>query len=601
MKNRQRYTVVSAVFPRLLFIFLLWGACLLPLANAQAKALEKKQQIAFIADIHLHAPVAAAKGIPSALLPKDPATQQPVLLRSMQAQLHSTRLFNENSVVLRTALEDIAEQGIQLVALPGDFSDDGQPANIEALNAILNEYTEKYGMRFFAINGNHDPVRPFTRPGGKADFLAAEGNDIRVVSPLHKDCISGKAVHCSDGVKEWGYKEIANALAAHGFQPHSSDILYETPFGTADLAKRAWQWCDDNVNCIAMPDMSYLVEPTEGLWLLAIDANVYIPESDSGMGKFKGSSNAGYNALREYKPQLIEWIANLVQRAKRENKLLVSFSHFPMADFYDDQASAMARVFGQNTMQLSRLPTAKTTAILANTGLKLHFGGHMHLFDISRIQPQGLLNVQVPSLAAYQPGYTVLKLAPSGEALIETKVVKNVPQFTRWFPIYAKEWQFRRAHNLNVWDKNILNAPDYLSFTDEHLKQIIHHRYLVKEWPESVVNTLTQSTIGDIVARLGYTLSGPQYDEVLSQDAITLVYDFYRARNAGSFANLNGRRAFYRALDRVFRNRRPSLSIASQAANAKPTEQLEAVISMIIETVERASKDTAIQTLNLRG
>ena len=208
--------------------------------------------------------------------------------------------------------------------------------------------------------------------------------------------------------------------------------------------------------------------------------------------------------------------------------------------------------------------------------------------------------MQVPALAAYQPGYTVLKLAPSGEALIETKVVKNVPQFTRWFPIYAKEWQFRRAHNLNVWDKNILNAPDYSSFTDEHLKQIIHHRYLVKEWPESVVNTLTQSTIGDIVARLGYTLSGPQYDEVLSQDAITLVYDFYRARNAGSFANLNGRRAFYRALDRVFRNRRPSLSIASQAANARTTEQLEAVISMIIETVERASKDTAIQTLNLR-
>ena len=158
MKNRQRYTVVSAVFPRLLFIFLLWGACLLPLANAQAKALEKKQQIAFIADIHLHAPVAAAKGIHSALLPKDPATQQPVLLRSMQAQLHSTRLFNENSVVLRTALEDIAEQGIQLVALPGDFSDDGQPANIEALNAILNEYTEKYGMRFFAINGNGCPT-----------------------------------------------------------------------------------------------------------------------------------------------------------------------------------------------------------------------------------------------------------------------------------------------------------------------------------------------------------------------------------------------------------------------------------------------------------
>lgn len=46
-----------------------------------------------------------------------------------------------------------------------------------------------------------------------------------------------------------------------------------------------------------MFDMSYLVEFIEGFWLLVIDVNVYILESGSGMGKFKGFSNVGYNVL----------------------------------------------------------------------------------------------------------------------------------------------------------------------------------------------------------------------------------------------------------------------------------------------------------------
>ncbi|MFP3637242.1 metallophosphoesterase, partial [Bacillus sp. SIMBA_033] len=74
-------------------------------------------------------------------------------------------------------LDELALKNIKLIALPGDFTDDGQPINVRALAEILRRYQKKYGMRFFAIPGNHDPVKPFSSPAGKADFLTSDGNE----------------------------------------------------------------------------------------------------------------------------------------------------------------------------------------------------------------------------------------------------------------------------------------------------------------------------------------------------------------------------------------------------------------------------------------
>ena len=48
-------------------------------------------------------------------------------------------LFNENYFVLKAVLDDIAQRGIKLVAFPGDYTDDGQPLNIEGLAKILKK------------------------------------------------------------------------------------------------------------------------------------------------------------------------------------------------------------------------------------------------------------------------------------------------------------------------------------------------------------------------------------------------------------------------------------------------------------------------------
>ncbi|MGO2013189.1 MAG: metallophosphoesterase family protein [Pseudoalteromonas sp.] len=144
-------------------------------------------QIAFVPDIHFHDIYGdfSAEGFEGIELGKG---NKPVSIRSMQAQIHSTRLFNENYFALIATLDDIAAKGVKLVALPGDFTDDGQPIHLQGLKAILDDYEKNHGMRFFAIPGNHDPVTPFKSPGGKADFLGPDAKHLAIYSTDHPRC-----------------------------------------------------------------------------------------------------------------------------------------------------------------------------------------------------------------------------------------------------------------------------------------------------------------------------------------------------------------------------------------------------------------------------
>ncbi|MGR5541124.1 metallophosphoesterase, partial [Vibrio campbellii] len=188
-------------------------------------------------------------------------------------------------------------------------------------------------------------------------------------------------------------------------------VYFETPYSSdearenyslalaqeeAAFEKRQYEIChqgsggeykeDDFTDCSYIPDSTYLVEPVEGLWLMAIDANVYKPKAGSGEGStdgndFDGSSNAGYNMMLTHKKHVIDWIEDTVKAAKEQNKVLFSFSHFPMTDFYNGASEEIEDIFGEGNFQLGREPEDDTSKALAQTGLSIHVGGHMHFND----------------------------------------------------------------------------------------------------------------------------------------------------------------------------------------------------------------------------
>jgi hypothetical protein len=212
--------------------------------------------VAFMTDVHFENvygdfKTTAFTGIPT-------ADGKNATIRTMYAQLTSTRLFNENYFAFRSALDDAHAKGIKFVALPGDYSDDAQPINIDGIAAILKEYQAK-GMRFFIAPGNHDPNEPYDDDeAGKNDFLTKDGKEQKVYATGNAACkTADPAVACTDQLKELGYESILARLGEFGFMPNKDDLRWETPFsqytgGTytfteaqvqSDLAKRQFEIC----------------------------------------------------------------------------------------------------------------------------------------------------------------------------------------------------------------------------------------------------------------------------------------------------------------------------------------------------------------------
>ncbi|USD62675.1 metallophosphoesterase [Vibrio sp. SCSIO 43140] len=525
-------------------------------------------KVAFMPDIHFHDVYGVFEDGSFDGLPNSESGLN-ATIRTMQSQMESTRLFNENYFAMIAALDDVVARGIKYVALPGDFSDDGQPVHMRGLVRIFDQYREKHGLEFFAAPGNHDPVRPFTIAAGKGDFLGVDGKQQRIYSRDGADeCVGydGDWAHidagyelptiCTEEIQEWGYFEIMDILGHHGFFPQSNYVYFETPYSSeearnnyslelaqkeAAFERRQYEIChegtggeykkDDYTACSYIPDSTYLVEPVEGLWLMAIDANVYVPvaggDDNSTNGKnFDGSSNAGYNKMLTHKEHVIDWIEATVKAAKEQNKVLFSFSHFPMTDFYNGASEEIEDIFGEGNFQLKRVPEDDTSKALAATGLSIHVGGHMHFNDtgVKQYEIDGetytLFNIQAPSLAGYIPAYKILEIKPDHQVEVETAVIKNVPRFNELFEHYAIEQEHLESIGKDDrWNREILNAETYYDLTDWHIRELTRLRFLPREWPEDVKRMLFNMD-GDqmlILSQLQTDITVCQLREALSE------------------------------------------------------------------------------------
>ncbi|GGX11570.1 hypothetical protein GCM10007242_17170 [Pigmentiphaga litoralis] len=483
-------------------------------------------QIAFMPDVHFHDVYAnfedgSFPGIPNSKSGRN------ATIRLMQAQMTSTRLFNENYFAFIAALDDAVKRGVKHIALPGDFSDDGQPVHMRGLKKILDQYSAQHGIEFFAAPGNHDPNRPLARAAGKSDYMGIDLATGRAGAPQpifskggNADCVDytttwarkGKS-YCTEEVLEQGYEGITRALNSHGFMPKPDYLYYETPYSTyaykdyrfetaqaqAAWDKRQYEICKEGTGgafkkpaytlCKQVPDTSYVVEPVKGVWLVAIDANVYIP-SGAGANDFAGSGDAGYNRMLTHKQHVIAWIRDVVARGKAEGKQVIGFSHFPMSEFFNGASDDIIALLGSGKMQMVRRPAEDTTKALAETGLQIHVGGHMHFNDTAfrKIDDtRALFNIQAPSMAAYVPAYKLMTLTDATHVEVQTVRLDAVPRFDELFEHYRAEHSFftdfpAQVPGGELWSKSILDATDYGDFSTRYMSELVRLRLLNDDW-----------------------------------------------------------------------------------------------------------------------
>ncbi|EJL69705.1 metallophosphoesterase family protein [Chryseobacterium populi] len=549
-----------------IFSFLLFVFSLFP-------AQQKPVQIAFLSDVHFQDLYGSFsdhdfKGI------VNPGTGRSTILRTMDSQLHSTRIFNENYFAFLKALDDIAAKGIKIVAMPGDFSDDGQAYNLRGLHRILDQYHQKYGIDFYITTGNHDPVGPFRQDAGKDDFLGLDGKPLGIYSKENMGKITNKII--TRDIAESGYLEVLGELKDFGFYPKKENLYWSTPFDpdfyknysyekalrNADYSKRMYEVSKG----FSVPDLSYVVEPVKGVWMIAIDGNTYIPKNLNGNSNdpanYRGAS-IGYNNVLTNKKHLIQWVKKITDEAKANGKTVVAFTHYPMVDFNDGATNDIRNLLGEKKWQLERVPEENVAKAFMEAGLKIHFAGHMHINDtgIRKEGNQMLINVQVPSLAAYQPAYKILTIESPDTMEVHTETINDVPRFDELFPLYEKEYQaLSKDKSKTLWNKDILNTASYHDFMLFHLKELVRLRMIPDDWPKDFFEKAKLLNGKDILlmsqnSNAELKPKGTDPESFRKWNFEDLLFDLYKFQSADELAKkdiLKERLEQYQVLEKLF-------------------------------------------------
>jgi len=466
-------------------------------------------QIGVLADPHLHD---TGAGHAYGLETKD-------CFRSLAESTASTRVFNETGASLVRALDILVERGVRLVMIAGDLTDDGQVPNWRASADLLDRYSQRHNMRFFLTPGNHDQWCGDGKPLRK-EIVSSDGATFAVSGDE-----SDETARFASEMFQIGQADVLKFGAEFGFCRHSDDLHWESPFGTSDaFASRSGLVFRAGMEPLEVPDLSYLVEPVEGLWILAIDANIYLP-NESGWCDFE---KEGWIAVVRHKAWLLGWISDVSRRAQASNKRLISMSHFPACDVLDGVPGGLAERV---------MPTLEVARALAHTRMGLHFSGHWHInrTGAQTVGNDWLVNVAVSSTASFPAVFKLVELRDT-QAQIETLRLGPVPGFDAAFQHYLAEQPMSQ----------LAQSDDYGRFLALHLAGLTEERYLAQDWPAEFRVSLEKSTFAGLLSKIGAEVPA------MSSDIPTrlAVDDYYALEQGGQLSGVPAERlAVYRSLD----------------------------------------------------
>jgi len=460
-------------------------------------------QVAMIADVHFH-DVEGSEYFAT--------VNNGYTIRSLEDSVGSTRMFNENYFAFRQILRDLGEKGIKYICLVGDFSDDGQKGHIAGFRRMAedDEFSD-YGFEFFICPGNHDPCSPFGSDESD-NFLQADGTTTRE-SGLSMGDGSGSRDHAMWGC---GYEEMFGSayadqkysLRSYGFMPKESDILFETPWDstlvqeTLDVSEypeigetraryagktedfdyyyrglrltNQAQAREEYGSSTWCPDSSYLVEPTDGLWICSVDMNVFHPLAEGTTDSFKHDAQGWIDGIG-YKRVVLAWLKDVHQRARDNGKTLIVFSHYPVCEYLNYSANDFFYLFYDGSYNNKRVPdTATAQAVLEQGGMELQFSGHIHLNDTAVFsgsvdgEKKSMVNVAIPSLAAYCPCYKIVQCNSTEAFEISTYTLEDVDGFQNLFTLYETELGALGAGGDYLRD--MIQANNYREFMALHTR-----------------------------------------------------------------------------------------------------------------------------------
>ena len=239
------------------------------------------------------------------------------------------KLLLESVELLDYAIGDIIASGARFVLIPGDLVKDGELINHRLLAEKLKRFSAA-GIAVYVVPGNHDI--------NNTDAYSFSGNSTTSVPSINAE-------------------EFAQIYSDFGFNS-------------------ALRRDDDS--------LSYLAEPVEGLWLLALDSCRYREQRPGKKHIVSG----------KFSRKTMDWIAGVLHDAQINNKAVMAMAHHGVVEHWKGQAKLNPDFLVDNYIKFGEF--------LASHNVRLVFTGHYHAQDISRAEFGGkiIYDIETGSLAS---------------------------------------------------------------------------------------------------------------------------------------------------------------------------------------------------------
>lgn len=344
------------------------------------------------------------------------------------------KMLHLSGEIFDAGLAKIAAEKPDFIVIPGDLTKDGEKINHERFRDRLGTLM-KLVPKIFVIPGNHD-----VNNGMACRYHSDATEPVDAVSP----------------------EEFAKIYTDFGF-------------GGA-LARD-------------VSSLSYVVEPTGGLWLLALDSCIY---RNNKPGKHPETQG-------EFSESTLKWIETMLIRSKKEKKAVIVFMHHGIVEHYPHNEKYYGRFIVNQFETVSNL--------FAEYGVRLVFTGHYHAQDITmkKLEAPGrfVFDIETGSFVTHPCPFRVIGINRDQTVRVESRFITSIASRREGFEKYTYDYAY--TGTLGMVEKALgkfwVSARDIETVAPEIARAYVAHLRGDEIKPEKPIDTEGLGLLGKVAMK----------------------------------------------------------------------------------------------------
>jgi 3',5'-cyclic AMP phosphodiesterase CpdA len=277
--------------------------------------------------------------------------------KAFEAYLASDRkMIAQSEAIFESALSLVKQENPSFLLITGDLTKDGEKICHQEMANYLKALKTS-GIQTYVIPGNHDVLNY-----GASSYLTDTAVSIANVTP----------------------QEFTSIYADYGY---NQAIAKDTA------------------------SLSYVVEPSDGLWLIAMDACRYKENSKTNTSTTGGKFSAN----------TLAWIESQLKLAKANNKVVIGMVHHGVLEHFTGEKA----FFSDYVLDDYK----KVDSIFTKYDMRLVFTGHYHAQDITEnviADGKTLYDCETGSLVTYPSPYRVVNIGTDLSVNITSGTVQSI-------------------------------------------------------------------------------------------------------------------------------------------------------------------------------